>query len=204
MLGTPCDALVKGLCLELRYDGFSRVIEVHAVGTTQDGNSIMRVWQVRGGSNGGERQGWKLMRLDEAFSTHVINEKSEAPRTGYKRGDKLWPTYDAKSRPPQSHSSQSWKLQSETCMATFIITYDTHKGRNYQSFYEGIKAHGGVALAESVWGVELNNTVVEVRDWAKNLLDSDDTIVVFQIKPKLSWATTNAKKPANDWMRENI
>lgn len=85
---TACDALTKGLCLELRYDGFSRVIEVHVVGTTQDGNSVMRVWQVRGGSNSGERQGWKLLRLDEAFSANLTNEKSEAPRKGYKRSDK--------------------------------------------------------------------------------------------------------------------
>ncbi|WP_082663379.1 hypothetical protein [Sinorhizobium sp. Sb3] len=83
-----CDALNRGLCLELRYDGFSRVVEVHAVGATKDGNDIMRVWQVRGGSNSGERQGWKLMRLDEAVSAHVIDEKSEAPRRGYVRGDK--------------------------------------------------------------------------------------------------------------------
>lgn len=85
---TACDALNRGLCLELRYDGFSRVVEVHAVGTTKDGNDIMRVWQVRGGSNSGERQGWKLMRLDEALSAHVIDEKSKAPRTGYNRSDK--------------------------------------------------------------------------------------------------------------------
>lgn len=83
-----CDALRGGKCLELRYDGFARVVEVHAVGTTQEGNSIMRVWQIRGGSNSGERAGWKLMRVDEAFSAHVIDEASNAPRTGYKRGDK--------------------------------------------------------------------------------------------------------------------
>lgn len=84
-----CEALAKGLRLELRYDGFSRVVEVHAVGTTKDGNALMRVWQVRGGSNSGERQGWKLMRLDEAFSAHLTDEKSEAPRRGYARGDKV-------------------------------------------------------------------------------------------------------------------
>lgn len=85
---TACDALGKGLRLELRYDGFSRIVEVHAVGTTSDGNGIMSVWQVRGGSESGERQGWKNMRLDETFSAHVIDEKSEAPRHGYKRGNK--------------------------------------------------------------------------------------------------------------------
>ena len=82
------EALRAGKCLELRYDGFTRVVEVHAVGLTKDDNPIMRVWQVRGGSVSGERVGWKLMRLDETFSAHVIDEKSNAPRHGYKRGDR--------------------------------------------------------------------------------------------------------------------
>lgn len=88
MLGfAACEALRSGKRLELRYDGFTRVVEVHAVGTTKDENWVMRVWQVRGGSVSGERAGWKLMRLDETLSTHVIDEKSDAPRRGYVRGD---------------------------------------------------------------------------------------------------------------------
>lgn len=84
---TACDALQQGKCLELRYDGFSRVVEVHAVGYTKDDNAIMRVWQIRGGSNSGQKTGWKIMRADETFSAHIIDEPSQAPRTGYKRGD---------------------------------------------------------------------------------------------------------------------
>jgi hypothetical protein len=82
-----CDALRQGKCLQLSYDGYVRVVEVHAVGVTQEGNDIMRVWQVRGGSNSRNPTGWKLLRLDEAFGAHVTDEKSEAPRRGYKRGD---------------------------------------------------------------------------------------------------------------------
>ena len=86
--GAAAEALSSGKRLELRYDGFSRIVEVHAVGLTKEGHLIARVWQVRGGSNSGEPVGWKLFRLDEAFSPRVIDEKSEAPRLGYKRGDK--------------------------------------------------------------------------------------------------------------------
>ncbi len=88
---TPCDALANGKRLELRYDGYSRVVEVHAVGISSDGNWLMRVWQVRGGSVHNEPVGWKLMRLDEGFSAYVLNEDSVAPRPGYKRGDRAMP-----------------------------------------------------------------------------------------------------------------
>ncbi|ALK07832.1 hypothetical protein BVIR_14 [Blastochloris viridis] len=83
-----CSALRSGKRLELRYDGFSRVVEVHTVGETTAGNLAMSVWQVRGGSNSNERIGWKTMRLDEAFSAAEIDEKSDAPRNGYVRNAK--------------------------------------------------------------------------------------------------------------------
>ena len=84
---TACDALRRGLVLELRYDGFSRCVEVHAVGYSKAGNPVMRAWQTSGGSTSGERAGWKLMRLDEAQGAFVSANASEAPRLGYKRGD---------------------------------------------------------------------------------------------------------------------
>ena len=84
----PCRALNEGKRLELRYDGFSRVVEVHAVGCSNAGHNIMRVYQVRGGSESNERVGWKIFRLDEASSAHILDERSEVPRSDYKRGDK--------------------------------------------------------------------------------------------------------------------
>jgi hypothetical protein len=41
-----CDALRIGVVLELRYDGYWRHGEVHAVGVTKEDNEVMRVWQV--------------------------------------------------------------------------------------------------------------------------------------------------------------
>lgn len=85
---TACDALAKGRCLEIRYDGFVRVVEVHACGTSTAGSFVMRVWQVRGGSVSGERSGWKLLRLDETRGLFLLDETSHAPREGYKRNDR--------------------------------------------------------------------------------------------------------------------
>ena len=84
---TACDALAQGKCLQLSYDGYFRVVEVHLVGETTAGHDAMRVWQVRGGSQSNERVGWKLLRLDEARGATITDEQSHAPRRGYNRDD---------------------------------------------------------------------------------------------------------------------
>lgn len=83
-----CEALRCQRRLELRYDGFTRVVEVHAVGLSKDGNDIMRVWQVKGGSSGSNSTGWKLLRVREASALRILDEPSDAPRDQYRRGDR--------------------------------------------------------------------------------------------------------------------
>lgn len=89
---TAIKALGEGVVLELRYDGFVRCVEVHAVGSSREGHTLMRCWQVRGGSQHNEPVGWKLMRTDEAAQAFLTNEKSLAPRAGYRRGDRAMAT----------------------------------------------------------------------------------------------------------------
>ena len=82
-----CEALSKGTRLAITDDGLTRVVEVHTVGTSDDGNPIMRAWQVRGGSRSNNPSPWRLFRLDRAWQYAILDEQSEAPRVGYKRGD---------------------------------------------------------------------------------------------------------------------
>jgi hypothetical protein len=85
---TACEALRSGHVLQLRYDGYTRDVEVHAVGFTREDNAVMRVWQISGGSVSNEPVGWKMLRLDEATGAFITKQKSLAPRIGYKSGDK--------------------------------------------------------------------------------------------------------------------
>ena len=88
-----CDAIRQRRRLELRYDGYVRVVDVHVVGRSAEGHDLMRVWQVRGGSTSNESVGWKLLRLDEAMSAHVLDERAQVPHIGYNRDDKAMTTY---------------------------------------------------------------------------------------------------------------
>lgn len=89
-------------------------------------------------------------------------------------------------------------------MAVFIVSYDTVKERNYQALYEGMENVGGVRLLESVWGVALENTTAEVRDWVRDLLDDDDKILVVKLKPSVSWAARKCGTDVTAWLREHI
>jgi hypothetical protein len=86
--GVACEAMKNRRCLELRYDGFTRVVEVHAVGETTAGHLAMSAWQVRGGSSSNEDRGWKTFLLDEISSAVEIDETSEAPRPDYVHGSR--------------------------------------------------------------------------------------------------------------------
>lgn len=88
-------------------------------------------------------------------------------------------------------------------MATFLVSYDAHKVRDYSRFYEAAKNNDGVALLDSMFGFEFDSTVAEVRDWAKSLFDADDSVVVIQLEPRVSWATSKAAKAA-EWCKQHI
>src|ERR1700724_3677413 len=86
LVHTACEALRSGHVLELIYDGYSRFVEVHDVGFTDDDNPIMRAWQVSGGIGNDEPVGWKILRLAEASGAVVTRQAALVPREGYKPG----------------------------------------------------------------------------------------------------------------------
>jgi hypothetical protein len=82
------DAMTAGLCVELRYHNYLRLVEAHAFGRSHAGHDVIRVWQVSAGSVSNEPIGWKLFRLDEARGVHVSEQTALAPRPGYRKGDR--------------------------------------------------------------------------------------------------------------------
>ena len=87
MNSSVMQAIQQRKVLELRYHGFSRIVEPHAYGRDKDGDEILRCYQTSGGSESSERAGWKLLKVREVFSLHLTNN-TFAARPEYKRNDK--------------------------------------------------------------------------------------------------------------------
>lgn len=80
-------AIKERITLELRYHGWSRIVEPHAYGRDKSGDEVLRCYQVTGGSVSGESSGWKLLKLQEISSLN-IGDNGFSPRRDYKRNDR--------------------------------------------------------------------------------------------------------------------
>jgi hypothetical protein len=84
---TICEALRTKKILELRYHGYSRLVEPHAYGRDKSGEEVLRCYQISGGSESGERIGWKLLKVKDVFSLHITMDDF-IPHSEYRRNDK--------------------------------------------------------------------------------------------------------------------
>lgn len=80
-------AIKSSTVIELRYKNYLRIVEPHAYGRDKDGDEILSCYQTSGGSESGVRVGWKLLKVKEAFSFHLINTIFSV-RKEFKRNDK--------------------------------------------------------------------------------------------------------------------
>ena len=81
------EAIAKKCILELRYHGYNRIVEPHAYGRDTSGGEILRCYQTSGGSERGERAGWKLLKVAEAYSVHKLT-RTFVQRPQYRPNDK--------------------------------------------------------------------------------------------------------------------
>lgn len=81
-------------------------------------------------------------------------------------------------------------------MALYFLTYDLRKSRNYQSLYDELQNFSAVRILESTWCFNrLNTSAKGLRDYFKQYIDSDDGLIVSEVK---DWASRNTDGTPND------
>ncbi|MFR3685735.1 MAG: hypothetical protein ACLTXM_11970 [Enterococcus sp.] len=86
-------------------------------------------------------------------------------------------------------------------MSVYAITYDLHgPSKDYENLFEELKSFGPYSHPlESFWFVDTNLEAKEIRDRLKNVMDSDDSLLVFQVR--CHWASWNIPKSHTDWLK---
>ena len=56
-------------------------------------------------------------------------------------------------------------------------------------------------MTESSWAIVTSKSYIQIRDELKNVLDSDDRLIVVKSGGQAAWTSVMA---SNDWVKENI
>ena len=87
MLNTIISAINNKSVISFTYDGYSRVVEPHAVGLSRAGNDVLRCFQTEGG-HVKPHHDWDLCVLSKITNLSLTGTSFSCARTGYARGDK--------------------------------------------------------------------------------------------------------------------
>lgn len=88
MNDTICQAIHQRRVLELRYHGYSRIVEPHIYGVDTKGDEAIRCYQLAGGSESGERSGWKMLKVRDAVVMYMAETQFHT-RPDYRPEDKV-------------------------------------------------------------------------------------------------------------------
>lgn len=80
--------MTTGKVLQLKYHGFTRVVEAHALGMSSKGHMVLRAYQLSGDTLSDSSEGWKLFDVSNIDSAKMTDTPSQGPRPGYQPGDK--------------------------------------------------------------------------------------------------------------------
>ena len=89
-------------------------------------------------------------------------------------------------------------------MALFAISYDLHWRRDYVPLWNALSSWGAVKVLESLWLLNINSNVAEIRDALLGLVDHDDSILVIELQPGSAWGSARAKEPGVTWLQNNL
>lgn len=86
---------------------------------------------------------------------------------------------------------------------TYIISYDLHKDRDYDSIHNAIKSYKTYAnVLKSLWVIKSDQKATEVRDYLSQHIDGDDSLFVDEIARNAAWR--NLHPDVTDWLKNNL
>ncbi len=81
-------AISEGKAVRILYSGEMRTIEPYCLGTAATtGNTLLRAYQLSGGSVSGKGQGWRLFDMAKVVAVIATTEEAQPIRADYNPND---------------------------------------------------------------------------------------------------------------------
>ncbi len=84
-----CRAIFERKLLSLTFKYGTGVVEPYCFGRSKEGEDLLRAYQVRGASDGGEPTGWKLFRFEDIVAM-ALTEEPFFPRSDFRRNERVF------------------------------------------------------------------------------------------------------------------
>lgn len=90
-------------------------------------------------------------------------------------------------------------------MKVYLIGYDLRKtGQDYETLTTKIQGLGSWwHCLDSTWLVKSNKTAIEIRDYLRQFVDSNDVLLVAQISSGI-WASYGFQGDCAEWLKNNL
>lgn len=92
----------------------------------------------------------------------------------------------------------------EQAMPHYMISYNLRKVRNYDGLIKTLRTMKCISPLKSLWVGSLVGPASAIRQILANEMDSDDGLVIVEIKPGSDWATKAPNEHASTWFSNNI
>lgn len=73
----------------------------------------------------------------------------------------------------------------------YLVIYDLNRpGQDYPTLWKALQRAQATKVQYSAWVVKSSYSAIQVRDWAKTLIDPNDRVMVVELTPG-TWGSYN-------------
>jgi hypothetical protein len=75
-------------------------------------------------------------------------------------------------------------------MATYMIIYDLERrGESYEPLLSALRKLGALHVLYSKWVLRTSSTAVQLRDYLKRFIDTNDKLLVVRLSGEAAWTS---------------
>lgn len=89
-------------------------------------------------------------------------------------------------------------------MPAYLVSYSALRARTDDDLDEFLDVLGAVPLADGLWGLTIGLKLEPLREWLSGQLETEDSMVVIELRPRLGQKNQNLSGEAADWLNQAL